>query len=145
MVLPNLPLDRPTPSTGLRRKLAQYLTPRRVIGTRVEVIGPAYVEVIVQAQVQALRNVNKTDLTRRIVIELNRFFDPLTGGPNGTGWPFGRDVFRSEVLQRIDETTGVDNVLAMALIAGCGGPQCGNLCLRPNELVAAGGHQIAVV
>lgn len=145
IVLPYLPADRPSPSPGLRRMVANYLFPRRVIGTRVEVIGPTYVQVAVQAQVQALRGVNKVDLQRRIVAELNRFFHPLTGGPDGTGWPFGRDVFRSEVLQRIDETVGVDNVLSLALILGCGGPQCGNLCLSANELVAAGEHQIEVV
>lgn len=145
IVVPHLPRRRPVPSSGLKRLVREYLFPRRVIGTRVEVIGPTYVEVTVLAQVQALRGVNKADLRQRIATALDRFFDPLTGGSQLTGWPFGHDVFRSEVLQQIDETTGVDHVLSLALTANCGQPQCGNLCLQANELVAAGQHQIEVV
>jgi hypothetical protein len=145
IVLPYLPADRPTPSPGLRRKVANYLFHRRVIGTRVEVIGPVYVEVTVHARVKSLVGTNKLELQQRIVNSLNKFFHPLTGGPDGTGWPFGRDVFRSEVLQVIDETEQVDHVLSLELAANCAGPQCGNLCLGANELVAAGRHEIEVV
>lgn len=145
MIVPHLPRRRPVPSPGLRQLVAAYLSPRRVIGTRVEVIGPTYVEVTVAARVQALRGVNKADLSLRIATALDNFFDPLTGGPDLTGWPFGRDVFRSEVLQKIDEVAGVDHVLSMELEANCGDAQCGNLCLRANELVASGEHRIEVV
>jgi predicted phage baseplate assembly protein len=145
MVVPHLPRRRPVPSPGLKQLVAAYLSPRRVIGTRVEVIGPTYVEVTVLARVQALRGVNKANLSLRITTALDSFFDPLTGGPDLTGWPFGRDVFRSEVLQKIDEVAGVDHVLSLGLEANCGEAQCGNLCLRANELVASGQHRIEVV
>lgn len=145
MVVPHLPRRRPVPSPGLKQLVAAYLLPRRVIGTRVEVIGPTYVEVTVLARVRALRGVNKADLHLRIATALDNFFDPLSGGPDLTGWPFGRDVFRSEVLQKIDEIAGVDHVLSLGLAANCGEAQCGNLCLRANELVASGQHRIEVV
>jgi hypothetical protein len=81
----------------------------------------------------------------RIVKALDDFFNPLTGGPEQTGWPFGRDVYRSEVLQVIDEVMGVDHVIELELSAeGCG-PQCGNICLAPGWLVSAGEHVIEVV
>ena len=145
IVLPYLPLGRPSPSDGLRRAIATHLFKRRIIGSRVEVVGPTYKEVIVTAQVKSLPQANMPDVARRIVSALNRFFDPLTGGPDGTGWPFGRDVFRSEVMQVIDDTAGVDYIQKLELATGCGEPQCGNLCLAANELVAAGAHQIEVV
>jgi hypothetical protein len=145
VALPYLPLDRPSPSAGLLAAVNDYLSPRRVIGTRVEVVGPVYKEVIVQAEVKALPHANRLEVGQRIIASLNRFFHPLQGGPDGSGWPLGRDVFRSEVLQVIDETPGVDHVNSLALASGCGEPQCGNLCLAANELVAAGAHQIEVV
>jgi len=125
--------------------VADYLGHRRVIGARVEVIGPGYLEVAAQARVKACAGVNRVELQRRIVASLDRFFHPLTGGPDGAGWPFGRDVFRSEVLQVIDETPGVDHVFSLELTANGGEPQCGNLCLSANELLVAGQHQIEVV
>lgn len=144
IVLPDMPGPRPVPSPGLKRLVAAYLNRRRMIGTRVEVVGPTYLEVAVAATVKACEGVRKDALPDRIVAALNAFFDPLEGGPEGTGWPFGRDVYRSEILQVIDEVLGVDHVLALALLAkGCE-PQCGNVCLAPTWLVAAGLHQIRV-
>ncbi len=145
IVLPYLPLGRPIPSPGLQHAIAVYLSRRRIIGTRVEVVGPTYLEISVQAKVQANRGVSKADLQQRVIQTLNDFLDPLHGGPNRTGWPFGRDVYRSEVLQALDETVGVDHVLSLELIAGGGNPQCGNICLGPTGLVAASEHHIEVV
>ena len=144
VVLPCLPLQRPAPSAALRRRVAAYVMRRRVIGTRLEVIGPTYTQVTVVASVCAFAGASPTALRARIDTALNRFFHPLTGGPAGQGWPFGRDVYRSEVLQVIDETPGVDHVLSLEIIADGGQPQCGNLCLGPAGLVAAGPHQIEI-
>jgi hypothetical protein len=58
------------------------------------------------------------------------------------GWPFGRDVYRSEVLQVISGVAGVDNVLQLSLSGDGGEGQCGNLCVRPTQLVVSGTHMI---
>lgn len=144
IVLPYLPQGHPTPSPGLLRAVATYLRPRRVIGTRVEVVGPTYLEVSVQATVQSMTGINKTNLQQAIVTALNNFFDPLTGGPDGTGWPFGRDVYRAEIMKVIDAVSGVDYIPSLSLLADGGQPQCGNVCLGPTWLVESGTHQITV-
>ena len=41
---------------------------------------------------------------------MQEFFDPLRGGPEKTGWPFGRDVYVSEVYALLDRLPGVDYV-----------------------------------
>jgi hypothetical protein len=84
-------------------------------------------------------------LAARLGEALDRFFHPLRGGPDGDGWPVGRDVYRAEVLQVLDETDGSDHVLALELVDGRGNASCGNLCLPPTALVAAGPHEIEVV
>lgn len=144
IVVPSLPLGRPSPSPGLLRAVAAHLCPRRVVGTRVEVVGPAYREVAVRARVRALPGAAAGDLGRRVAAAIDRFLDPLEGGPAGDGWPFGRDVYRAEVLQVIDETAGVDHVLELELVPDGGEAACGNVCLGPLGLVAAGPHRIEV-
>ncbi len=144
VVLPYLPQDKPMPSPGLLGAVKAFLRPRRVIGTRVEAVAPTYVDVAVQASVQSTTGTSPTSLQQAIVTALNNFLDPLIGGPNGTGWPFGRDVYRSEIMKVIDEVPGVDYVISLALLAEGGQPQCGNVCLGPTWLVAAGKHQITV-
>ena len=63
----------------------------------------------VRATVRACPGVNRSGLNGRLAAALDRFFHPLAGGPEGGGWPFGRDVYRSEVLQVLDETAHASN------------------------------------
>jgi len=147
VVIPDVPVARPAPSRAMLRAVAAYLARRRIIGTRVEVVGPTYREVAIRAQIQALPGTRKTALQQRVLDALNGVLNALTGGPEGTGWSFGRDVYRAEILQVIDSVPGVDYVASLALIAdGCEcDPQCGNICLAPTWLVAPGQHEIEVL
>lgn len=145
IILPDMPAARPSPSRELKRAVSAYLHRRRVIGTRVEVVGPEYVELAVRASVKAGPGVSKSTLQEKISAALNRFFDPLGGGPDKTGWPFGRDVYRSEVMQVIEEVPGVDHVLSLELLTRCGRATCGNVCLGPTSLVGAEAHEIKVI
>lgn len=145
IVLPYLPQGRPVPSAGLLRTVTAYLRRRRLVGTRVEVVGAKYLDVTIRGRVQAKSGTNRVKLEALIVKALNNFLDPLKGGPDGNGWPFGRDVYRSETMRVIDEVAGVDHVISLELIGeGCE-PQCGNVCLGPTWLVAAGPHEITVI
>jgi predicted phage baseplate assembly protein len=144
IVVPSLPAARPTPSTGLIAAVRAQLERRRMIGTRVVVTAPRYLEVSVRARLQGLAGTDKARLAQAVKTAIDAFLHPLTGGPARTGWPLGRDVYRAELMQVIDETAGVDHVLSLELLAeGCE-PSCGNLCLRPTWLVAAGPHEIEV-
>ena len=145
VVVPHLPLGRPTPSLALRRRIGAHLAQRRLIGTRVIVAGPDYVELAVEARIRACPGVNRQALALRIRAALDAFFDPLAGGPDGEGWPLGRDVYRTEVFQVIEATAGTDHVVSLVLIDQEGTASCGNLCVPPNGLVASGAHQIEVV
>ena len=146
IVVPYLPVGHPTPSSVLNEAVSRYLQRRRVIGTRVVVAGPTYLQVAVSVTVQAGSKVSKSALQLRIVKALNQFLDPLVGGPDGKGWPFGRDVYDAEIMQVINGVTGVDHIVSLSLMAGgsCQ-PQCGNVCLSRTWLVEAGTHQIEVV
>ncbi|MFQ5524989.1 MAG: putative baseplate assembly protein [Thermoanaerobaculia bacterium] len=145
VVLPSVPSDRPVPSRGLRRQVRAWLSARRVLGTRIEVVGPEYIRVRVRATVRACPLVDLAALAESLTESLDSFLHPLTGGPEGNGWPFGRDVYRSEVLQVLDETEGADHVVSLEFIRGDCGSVCGNVCLPPTGLVEAADHEIEVV
>lgn len=145
IVLPYLPQGQPVPTPGLLRAVTAYLRRHRIIGTRVEVVGPTYIHVAVQATVQSKTGTNKANLQQAIVTALNNFLDPLIGGPDGAGWPFGRDVYRAEIMKVINAVSGVDHVVSMDLIGENCQPQCGNVCLAPTWLVAAGAHTITIL
>jgi predicted phage baseplate assembly protein len=144
VIVPELPRAAPTPSGGLLRAVRAHLDRCRVLCTRLIVVAPSYVIVSATATVEALPGADPLRLAVDIRTALVRFLDPIIGGPSGLGWPFGRDVFRSEVLALIDGVAGVDHVTSLELAAkGCA-PQCGNICVPPTSLVTSGSHVITV-
>jgi predicted phage baseplate assembly protein len=149
VVVPYLPAERPSPSAGLLAAVRRHLERRRILTTRLVVVGPSYVDVKVTAQVRALETADPLRVQQDIVHALTEFLHPLRGGPNGLGWPFGRDVYRSEILATIDAVAGVDHVLSASLTAERNGisddSQCGNVCVPPTYLVASLPHSIDVV
>lgn len=145
IIVPGLPLGRPEPTAGLLQAVFAYLNRRRIVGTRLVVVGPAYREVTVRATVRAKVGADLARVQKQIRAALNIFLDPLRGGPENRGWPFGRDVYRSEILQVIDQVAGVDHVLSLELIPDQGEAQCGNLCLGPTMLTTPGAHEMQVV
>lgn len=149
VVVPSVPASRPEPTPGLLRTVRAYLSARRTLGTKLLVVGPRYVEVAVAVSVRTIEGADRNRVTVDVTAELTAFLDPLSGGPAGLGWPFGRDVVRGEVLQVVASVPGVDYVMSLELTAntpGCpprlGG--CGNVAVAPTMLVASGKHQVEV-
>ena len=144
IIVPEHPRQRPSASPGLLAAVRQYLHQRRLVGTRLVVVGPDYLTVTVTAVVRAQRGAARAAVAAAIRAALDAFLHPLSGGPDGRGWPFGRDVYRAEILQTLDQSSGVDHVLALELRGDNGEPSCGNLCVGPTTLVVPGPHSITV-
>ena len=145
VILPGMPVAEPEPSPGLIAAVKSYIDRRRVICTRITVAAPAYVVITVTASVQALTGASATAVQSGILAALTNFLNPLTGGPAGLGWPFGRSVYNAEILQLIANVPGVDYVISLSMTADSGTPQCGDIMVCPTFLVASGTHQIQVV
>ena len=121
-----------------------YLEPRRLLTTFLHVIGPQYVPVDIQATVAPLADVEETDLRPQVIAALNDFLDPLHGGEEGNGWPFGRNVFVSELYQLLDQLSGVDYVTGVTVSSDDPARLIYNerleligLTVKPHELVSA--------
>ncbi|MFE1268256.1 putative baseplate assembly protein [Streptomyces sp. NPDC058757] len=101
----------PPPRTLAR--ISEYLEARRPIGARVVVEPPFYQGVTFVATVQAGRGAAAGRVREEALAALDGYFNALTGGPDGTGWPFGRPVQTGEayaVLQRVPGVDLVDDV-----------------------------------
>ncbi len=101
------------------KDVAEFLDERRLITCRHHVVGPGYTAVSIRTEVAGTSQVRKERLKERIKKNLKEFFHPLNGGPDvgEKGWPFGRDVYVSEVFQVIEDTDGVEHVESLDLRA----------------------------
>ena len=102
--------DFPQPTAELRSALWDFFDPRRVLTTHHHVVGPEYLTVEVGANL-ALREDAPPQLALAAARNtLEEFCHPLTGGLDGTGWPFGRDLYASEIYALLDQVALVDYV-----------------------------------
>lgn len=145
VIVPELPRGRPVPTPGLVGAVRRYIDRRRTLCARVVVVGPRYRVVRVVARLRARSGGDPARIAESARSALDTFLDPLVGGPAGRGWPFGRDVYRSEVLHVLDGVPGVDHVLELELAADSGEAGCGNICIGPTTLTVSGHHAIEVV
>jgi hypothetical protein len=67
------------------------------------------------------------------------FFDPVTGGPDRSGWPFGRVPTAADLLRVLSQVAGLDRV-AVATITRVDGhrleelPDDGMVCAEPGDV-----------
>jgi len=97
-------------SPELFATVAEALDARRMVGVPVEVGTPYYQGVSVAALVRALPGRPVAMVRQRVSDALTRYVHPLTGGPDGTGWPFDAALTATAVTQVIE---GVEGVLAV--------------------------------
>jgi predicted phage baseplate assembly protein len=94
----------------LMRQIAEHLDEHRVVGTAVEVGTPYYQGVSVAALVHAGPGRPAGLVRHRAVEALTRYLNPLTGGPEGTGWPFDADVNAAAIAQLLEAVDGIERV-----------------------------------
>jgi predicted phage baseplate assembly protein len=144
-----LRFDQLVPSEETLQKITDRLEESRVIGTRTIVEPPVYRGVTVVAKLKARGRQNPTRLQGEALQALYAYFDPITGGPDGSGWPFGRPVNVGEVYSVLQALRGTELVEDARLfgadpVTGQRGQQTQRLELEPHALVFSFEHQVLV-
>jgi WD40 repeat protein len=89
---------------------------RRLVTSVLHVAGPTYTDVYVEAKIAPSQHPKTQDQLRQDAVgALYEFFHPLRGGPDGKGWPWGRDVYATEIYQILEGVEGVDHVELLSL------------------------------
>jgi predicted phage baseplate assembly protein len=98
---------------GLVQRICDYLEPRRLLGTTVEISTPYYQGVTIAARLHAVPTASEEMLARvrsEALAALYEWVNPLTGGPGGDGWPWDTDLNAAPVAQLLERLPGVDRV-----------------------------------
>jgi hypothetical protein len=109
--------EMPQPPSALKTALWWYLDERRTLTTRHHVVGPRYAPIRAEIVIAATTGASLDAVHGRVVGLLKRFLDPLAGGVRQDGWPFGRDVYVSELYEQIEAVDGVDYISDLMLSA----------------------------
>jgi predicted phage baseplate assembly protein len=134
------------PTPAMCAAVEAFVTPRRPVALEVHVTGPRYTTVSVAAKLALAGNANFASVLANARTALKQFLDPLNGGPNKTGWPVGRTVYRSEILALLDAIPQVSYVAELTLSSDGDAPAfCGDIPVCANGLVISGEHSLSTI
>jgi predicted phage baseplate assembly protein len=139
VIVPQSADPRPMPSFELRQQVQRFLAQRNpaAIARHVAVIPPSYLAVGVQAAFAPIDPTNAGPVLAAVKSALGAFLHPLAGGPERRGWPFGRDVFVSDVASLLESVEGVDYVEMLTLLRD-GTPVGDRVAVPVDRIVVAG-------
>ncbi|MDT0616299.1 putative baseplate assembly protein [Streptomyces lancefieldiae] len=145
-----LRFEQLVPGDALLERITRHLDERRLIGTRLAVGPPYYQGVTVVATIHAFRGVDADRVRRQAHDALYRHLDPLTGGADGKGWPFGRPVQTGEVFAVLQRVPGVELVDEVVLhpadpLTGKRGDPTDRIDLEAPALVFSYDHRVRVI
>lgn len=126
----------PQPDAGALEAAQARLDAGRLIGGQVVVVGPSYravwLDVLVAVSVPLA-----TSVRQALITALQTFLDPLVGGADGSGWPFGAPLRPSALLQAAQESLGdsgdVQSV-GIRLKGMTAAQSCQDVVIEPYEL-----------
>ena len=139
VIVPQSADPRPLPSFELRQLVRRSVAQRApaAIAGRIAVVPPTYLPVGVQAVVAPVDPAAGAPVLAAVKSTLAAFLHPLAGGPDGRGWPFGRDVFVSDVASLLESIDGVDYVETLTLLRD-GTPVGDHVAVPVDRIVVAG-------
>lgn len=109
----------------LQKRISDHLDTARLLTSTLRIREPDYLGVAVCAEIVVAENSQPEFVKTRIDERLRSFISPLAladdgqrGGeilPGWEGWPFGRDLYVSEIYALIQQVPGVKHVLDVSL------------------------------
>ncbi|MET0418453.1 MAG: hypothetical protein ABW022_20770 [Actinoplanes sp.] len=126
------------PDPGTLAAVRAWLGEARLLGTELYVSAPAYRDVALRVDVRG-HPADPPAVRAKLRLALRRYLDPLVGGDDGDGWPFGTPL-RPTALVRVAQAALGDDAEVAAVAAGLDGAapaeDCTDTGLRPGELPA---------
>ncbi|HYQ61541.1 MAG TPA: putative baseplate assembly protein [Desulfatiglandales bacterium] len=143
IIVPESTAEKPYPSLLLKKEVQEYLSAHSLSTIaspgHIHVNGPTYIEMSLSVDLFVTTIDAASSAAREAKQRLAVFFHPLTGGPEGEGWDFGRGVAVSDVYALLEGIEGVDHIEHLIF---SGVDEGDFVSVPPNALVANGEHTI---
>lgn len=134
----------------LRREIEDYLEDYRLLTVRLNLREPAYLPVVVELSLIACAEVSRNQVEQEVKAKLNAFLNPITGGPNGYGWPFGRPLYTSDIYTCLRDVSNIEFIESVRLFRVEADGQrkaeaaAGRLDVPADSVIISGKHEVTV-
>jgi predicted phage baseplate assembly protein len=105
----------PVPDPGALAAIRMRLNERRLVASEVFVSAPRYRPIALAVSVET-DAADRVKLGEKIKLRLRSFLDPLIGGDEAEGWPFGEPLRPSTILRQAQRALGNEgNVMEVSI------------------------------
>jgi predicted phage baseplate assembly protein len=94
----------------LRQRIEGYLDEHRLLTAQLTVRTPDYKRVSVTVDLQARAEADPRRVEHDVAASLEALLNPFVGGVDGKGWPFGRDLYLSDLYACVQRVEGVEYI-----------------------------------
>jgi hypothetical protein len=95
----------------LIRQVHEFLEPKRLLATRLHIVQPCYVWLALRVTIQPRLDFLWENVRKSATEKLMQYCSPFAGGgPDGSGWPFGRNLYLSDIYDVLEQVSGVDYI-----------------------------------
>ena len=133
----------------LRESVQRYLDDYRLLTVRLDIREPEYLWVAAKVVAVPAANAHPERVQVDIERQLYRFLNPIMGGLDGNGWPFGRGLYPSDVYACLQGIRGIDFIKSLQLYwlrpSGERVEISEYLDVPVHGLVASGEHEVKVL
>jgi hypothetical protein len=148
LIIPRSSEPQPIASFELREEVRLHIEDQTsadlAASHRIYVTTPDYLPIDVDTTLAPLDPAEAGRVEQDVIDRLSAFFHPLTGGPEGTGWALGRDVFLSDVASVLEQVSGVDYLKELQLLVQSE-VQGERVSVKDDRVVVAGQFRVNVV
>jgi len=127
----------PRPDPGLLSQVCAALGRARLLGEELFVREPRYRAAPLRVEVTGAPR-DPAAVRAKVRRALRQYLDPLVGGDDATGWPFGAPLRPSALLRVAQQAAGHDGQVASVAIAlddGATWEDCRDVAIGPHDLV----------
>ncbi|MBI3725784.1 putative baseplate assembly protein [bacterium] len=124
------------PTPELIRRVKDFLDERRLVTTKLRVAKPKFVEISLKCSVVLKPIGALVDRVKRELEDaIRRALHPTLGGTDGSGWPFGRALHKSDLFRVVEGIEGVDYIEELEIIDMDHKRTTVQVALREDELI----------
>ncbi len=99
----------------VRQIVHEFLDERRLLTTNLDILQPQYYWITTKVRFRPGTFANPEAVENAITARLYQYLNPIIGGTDGKGWPFGRDLVQSDIISALQDIDGIDFIRSIEL------------------------------
>lgn len=127
----------PLPDAQILNAVRRQLERARLLTQQLFVQAPLYRDIAVAVSIYGIP-ADSDQVRRDVVLELYLAFQPLWGGRDGIGWPFGGPVYPTEIMERVQRILPAGMTVGQVTVSMHAAPASATAC----EPLAIGTHYL---